>query len=176
MRRLSIMSKIISNSNINIYTESFGYPNSQAVLLIMGANLQCIYWYDEFCTKLAAKGFFVIRYDHRGCSKSSDVDYSKNPYDIMDLTKDAINVIEGYGLQKTHIAGLSMGGQIAQFLGAYCPEKALSLSLISTSSSFRQLFEPKTSNNENELSRPSEEYIKFVGDPRYLKKSERENF
>ena len=86
----------------------------------------------------------------------------------MDLTKDVINIIEGYGLQKAHILGLSMGGQIAQFLGAYYPEKALSLTLISTSSSFRQLFELKNSNNENELSRPTEEYIKLFMIPKVL--------
>jgi len=170
------MSKIISNAGIDIYTESFGNSNNQPVLLIMGASLQSIYWYDEFCTKLATKGFFLIRYDNRGGGKSSEVDYSKNPYDVLDLTQDAISVIEGYNLKKAHIVGLSMGGQIAQFLGAYYPERVLSLTLISTSSSFKQLFELKEQSNKNELSRPTEEYIKFTCNPEYLKKSDKENF
>lgn len=158
--------KIVQNNDIQLWSESFGNPKNPPVLLISGAGAQCILWPDAFCKMLAKQGFFVIRYDNRDVGFSSKVDYSKNPYSITDLTQDAIAVLNTYHLEKAHIVGFSMGGEIAQFLGAYHPEHVLSLTLVATSTdmepgflAFKGIHDPKR------LSGPAAEYVKWANRP-----------
>ena len=58
----------------------------------------------------------------------------------MDIAKDALAVLDSYNIEKANIVGFSMGGQIAQFIGAYFPQRAKTITLMSTSSSFEEAF------------------------------------
>ena len=89
------------------------------------------FWSDAFCQYLANHEFFVIRYDHRDVGESSEIDWQKAPYAMSDLAKDAIPVIDGYGIKKAHFIGDSMGGWICQRIGVDYPERVLSLIIIS---------------------------------------------
>jgi len=155
--------KIIQANNIQIWSESFGKPSHPPILLIMGAGAQSIMWPDDFCKQLAGQGFFVIRYDHRDTGYSSTINYEKHPYNIQDLTQDAIAVLESYDLERAHIVGFSMGGEIAQFFGAYHPERTLSLTLIATSVDMEPGFLAfKGIHDPNRLSAPAPEYVKWA--------------
>lgn len=155
---------IVSLKNgINLWIEFFGNPNDTAILLIIGAGSQCKLWPDEFCKKLSDHGYFVIRYDHRDTGKSSSINYLATPYTTMDLTRDAIAVLDSFNIQSAHIVGFSMGGQIAQFIGAYFPEYAQSITLMATSTSFKEgfnAFEGKLT--PDGLSPPKDYYIKWA--------------
>ncbi|HNC98210.1 MAG TPA: alpha/beta hydrolase, partial [Myxococcota bacterium] len=37
----------------------------EALLLVMGLGSQMVFWPDEFCARLVAAGYQVIRYDNR---------------------------------------------------------------------------------------------------------------
>src|SRR5690554_767841 len=63
--------KIIKTNNIELCTESFGNKDNPAILLIAGATVSMLYWDEEFCQRLADKGFYVIRYDNRDVGKST---------------------------------------------------------------------------------------------------------
>lgn len=128
--------KIIDLNGIHLYTQSFGNNKNPVLLLIIGAGSQCLLWPGAFCESLAENGFFVIRYDHRDTGRSSAIDYETSPYTVMDLASDAIGVLSSYEISAAHIVGFSMGGQIAQFIGAYFPNYALTLTLIATSTNF----------------------------------------
>lgn len=155
--------KFIYSKNIKIWTESFGKQTNPAVLLIIGAGAQSILWPDEFCEKLAKEGFFVIRYDHRDTGLSSLIDYQKNPYNIQDLADDAIAVLNTYAIQKAHIVGFSMGGEIAQFIGAYYPEKVHDIILMATSTNMEPGFNAFSGKyNPKDLSPPLPEYVKWA--------------
>lgn len=52
--------------------------------------MQGLLWTDEFCTELAAQGFYVIRYDQRDTGFSTCVQYEENPYSLRELAQDAI--------------------------------------------------------------------------------------
>lgn len=160
----SFSTKSITLENgISLWVESFGNPENTPILLIIGAGSQCKLWPDEFCKKLADSGYFVIRYDHRDTGKSCSINYQASPYTIMDLSRDAVAVIKSFDLQSAHIVGFSMGGQIAQFIGAYFPEHAKTITLMGTSTSFKEgfdAFEGKITSDG--LSPPKEHYVKWA--------------
>jgi len=122
----------VSNA-IELYTESFGESKNQAIVLVSGAMAPARFWIDEFCQPLADAGYFVIRYDHRDMGLSSAIDYAQHPYILDDLAKDAVAILDAYGIKKAHIVGHSMGGAIAQLLALDYPERVSSIVLISSS-------------------------------------------
>jgi pimeloyl-ACP methyl ester carboxylesterase len=122
--------RFVQSGSIKLWTESFGESKNPAVLLIMGAGAQGIFWPDCFCQLLADKGFFVIRYDNRDSGQSSAINFSRHPYVLDDMADDAIALLDAYGISKAHIIGASMGGSIAQLLALNHPERVLSLVLI----------------------------------------------
>ncbi|MFA6120603.1 MAG: alpha/beta fold hydrolase [Sideroxydans sp.] len=132
------MEKMISTEDsVIIWTETFGKSTDPTVLLIMGAMNQGIFWPDEFCQTLANEGNFVIRYDHRDTGKSSIIDFERHPYSLDTLTRDAVEVLKGHGVEKAVIVGLSMGGYIAQLIAIQHPDLVDKLVLISTTADQR---------------------------------------
>ena len=77
------------------------------------------------------ESFRVLRYDTRG---HGDTDAPQGPYSIKLLAEDAVALLDALGIDKVHFAGLSMGGMIAQYLGANYPERIHSLLLCDTAS------------------------------------------
>lgn len=128
-----MQSHIVKSGGIELYTEHCGKQSDPAILLVAGAMAPAHEWPDEFCAQLAAKHYFVIRYDHRDMGLSSAVDYIKHPYTINDLAKDAIEILDSYSIKKAHIVGHSMGGGIAQLLALDYPDRVQSITLISSS-------------------------------------------
>ena len=108
--------RILKANGITLWTESFGDPNGIPLLLIMGASAQGLYWPDGLVRRLVDRGRFVIRYDNRDTGQSTCFDFAENPYTLDDMTKDAVGVLDGYGLESAHVAGASMGGMIVQQL------------------------------------------------------------
>jgi pimeloyl-ACP methyl ester carboxylesterase len=137
-------------SGIDICYETFGRPDDPAVLLVMGLGGPMGWWPNAFCEQLAERGFYVIRYDNRDTGRStklrqhlvSQVDIVRAflnlpgparvtaPYSLSDLAGDAIGLLDHLGLDRAHLAGVSMGGMIAQLIAIEHPERALSLTSI----------------------------------------------
>jgi len=55
----------VTANGIQIEYDTFGANSSPALLLVMGAGGQMIFWDFEFCELLAKRGHFVIRFDNR---------------------------------------------------------------------------------------------------------------
>ncbi|WEK53758.1 MAG: alpha/beta hydrolase [Candidatus Cohnella colombiensis] len=125
--------KIINNNGLHICTESFGNPASPALLLIMGATASMVWWEDDFCLRLADEGRYVIRYDNRDVGCSISYPLGEPGYTFEDMADDAIHVLDAYGINQAHIAGMSMGGMITQIIALRHPQRVLSTTLISTS-------------------------------------------
>lgn len=124
--------KIIKTNDIKLCTENFGNISDPSILLLAGATVSMLYWDEEFCQKLAGKRFFVIRYDNRDVGKSTFYEPGTTPYDIVDLTNDAISILNGYGIENAHFAGMSLGGLIAQIAAVKFRERVKTITLIST--------------------------------------------
>ena len=71
----------------------------------------------------------VVRIDNRGSGWSR---HAPRPYTIGDLAADARRVIDGLGLGRPTVVGLSMGGMIAQELALRWPDRVGRLVLLGT--------------------------------------------
>jgi pimeloyl-ACP methyl ester carboxylesterase len=134
---------------ITIAFDTFGKRSDPAVLLIMGLAGPLNWWHPELCRQIAARGFFVIRYDNRDVGKSTilrsaggnrrDVvrgfvrPRSTTPYTLSDMASDGVRLLDHLGVKQAHVTGVSMGGMIAQTIAIEHPERVLSLvSIMST--------------------------------------------
>jgi pimeloyl-ACP methyl ester carboxylesterase len=156
--------QIVKANGINIWYETFGQKNHPALLLVMGGCCQGIMWPTEFCELLASEKFYVIRYDHRDTGYSTCFDFKTNPYNLLDLTKDALGLLDALKVEKAHICGLSMGGPIAELMAVYHPERVLTITLIATSCDFRpmNLAYAGLPPEENSLSSPKDIYLSWM--------------
>lgn len=122
--------KILNINDVQICTETFGDLSDPAVLLIMGASASMLWWDEEFCRKLSDKGRFVIRYDNRDVGRSTSYQPGTINYSVMDMTDDAIGVLDAYNISKAHIVGMSLGGMIAQILALRNPDRILTITMM----------------------------------------------
>jgi pimeloyl-ACP methyl ester carboxylesterase len=166
-----------------------GDPSDPALLLVMGLGGQLIAWPQAFVDGLAARGFFVIRYDNRDCGLSTkfegmpDItalfggDGSSAPYRIEDLADDAATLLRHLGLERAHVVGVSMGGMIVQALAIHHPERFLSVASIMSTTGDRFVGAP-TGEAMSALLRPvatsreeaieaSLEGSRVIGSPKY---------
>ena len=73
--------------------------------------------------------FRVIRPDFRGHGLTAAAD---GPYSIDDLAVDALTVLDVLHIDAAHVAGLSLGGMVAQAMAHRAPDRVLSLLLVDT--------------------------------------------
>jgi 3-oxoadipate enol-lactonase/4-carboxymuconolactone decarboxylase len=71
-----------------------------------------------------------LRYDVRGHGRSVVTDA---PFAIADLADDLAGLLDGLGIDRVHLVGLSLGGMTAQSFAARHPERLESLVLVATS-------------------------------------------
>lgn len=74
-------------------------------------------------------GFRVIRPDLRGHGLTT---VTAGPYTIEGMARDMLAVLDALGVGTAHVAGLSVGGLIAQSMAAQAPGRAASLILVDT--------------------------------------------
>jgi 3-oxoadipate enol-lactonase len=77
-----------------------------------------------------AERFRLVRYDIRGHGRS---DTPPGPYAIADVGNDLIALLDDLNVEKAHVAGLSLGGMTAMWLGINAPERLDRLVLLCTS-------------------------------------------
>ncbi|MDZ5621367.1 alpha/beta fold hydrolase [Nocardioides sp. HM23] len=132
-------------SGVEICYQTFGDPDADPLLLVMGLGGPMNWWDTGLCTLLAERGFFVIRYDNRDTGRSSRgtgrVKPSmlfrafvgrrvRAPYSIADLADDAFGLLDHLDIASAHVVGASMGGMIAQTMAIADPDRVRSLTSI----------------------------------------------
>ena len=138
-------------NGIDIVYDTFGDPRAAPLILIMGLASQMIAWDEEFCRDLAARGFWVIRFDNRDIGLSSKLDQYPAPnlgallqqqilgrpvdapYTLRDMARDTVGLMDALGIEQAHVAGASMGGAIAQEMAIHFPDRLRSLTSIMSS-------------------------------------------
>jgi pimeloyl-ACP methyl ester carboxylesterase len=137
------------HTGIELCYQTFGSPDADPLLLVMGLGGPMNWWDTELCTLLADHGFYVIRYDNRDTGRSSRGTGRvtrgmlvraflgrtvRAPYSMNDLAQDAFGLLDHLGLERAHVVGVSMGGMIAQTMALSRPKRVASLvSIMSTS-------------------------------------------
>lgn len=120
-------------NGVPLCVQTFGDPESLAILLIGGAASSMDWWEDEFCEGLASGPRFVIRYDLRDTGQSVSYEPGAPEYGGPDLVADAVGVLDALRVARAHVVGISMGGGIAQHLALDHADRVASLTLIATS-------------------------------------------
>ncbi len=117
----------ITVQDLNVHVLVEGPPGAEAVLLLhsLGTNLHV---WDEQARALARQ-YRVIRPDMRGHGLTGT---TPGPYTIGALARDALGVLDALGIARAHVAGISIGGMIAQSLAAQAPERVRRLMLVDT--------------------------------------------
>ena len=127
-----MLSQHLESEGISLFTESFGDPSHPAILLVMGAMSSGVWWPEEFCRRLAARGRYVIRYDHRDTGRSTSYAPGAAPYSVEELADDAIRVLNGYEVDRAHFVGMSLGGLLSQLVALKHPDRVHTLTLIAS--------------------------------------------
>jgi 3-oxoadipate enol-lactonase len=119
--------EIVTSDGVRIAYDVWGQRGGTPVLLIQGLGMNARGWALQ-------RGAFGRRHrcvatDNRGTGHS---DAPPGPYDLVRMATDAVEVLDGAGIERAHVVGASMGGVIAQIIGVLHPERVQSLVLACT--------------------------------------------
>ncbi len=144
-------------AGLDIAYTTDGDPTGEPLLLLMGLGCQLVMWDPRLIAALVERGYYVIRTDHREIGASGRVAgptfdvrralgrrmlglHVEAPYQLADMARDAVAVLDALGVARAHVLGLSMGGMIAQHLAFGWPTRVRSLtSVMSTPGNRRYL-------------------------------------
>lgn len=145
----------VRGDGVDLHVEDSG-GEGEALVLVMGIGAQLVLWPDELCERLSARGFRVIRLDNRDVGLSTHLSHLPvpdprrtlaraamglrvdAPYTLSHMAGDVRAVLDALGVERAHIAGMSMGGMIAQTFCLEHPARARSLTSIASTTGDRR--------------------------------------
>lgn len=182
----------VGPAGINIAYQRLGDPHAPLALLIMGVAGQSINWPDTFCRALVDRGLQVIRFDNRDAGLSTHMTEAPPPdlpavlagnlksvsYTLSDMAADAVGLLDALGIERAHVVGASMGGQIAQTMAIEHPNRVLSLiSMMSTTGNMsvgqpskealRELFAGPPAVTRDDVIQQALRAMRIIGSPGY---------
>ena len=133
------------STGVELCYQTFGDPDGEPLLLVMGLGGPLTWWDDALCRRLADEGFHVIRYDNRDAGRSSRVPGRvtrgtlvraftglpvRAPYSLDDMAADGLGLLDHLGIESAHVAGISMGGMIVQTMALAAQPRVRSMTSI----------------------------------------------
>lgn len=113
--------------DVDFHVQVSGEATAPALLLIHSLGTSTHVW-DDQAASLSGR-YRVIRLDLRGHGLTTIV---PGPGSIAQYARDTIAVLTALGVTHAHVAGLSIGGLVAQSIGAQAPSLVRSLVLCDT--------------------------------------------
>ena len=179
------------SAGIELCYQTFGDPDSEPLILVMGLGGPMTWWDADLCEMLARAGFYVVRFDNRDIGRSSRAQGRvtratlaqafagarvRAPYTLDDMAADTFGLMDHLGLESAHLVGVSMGGMIAQTMTIAQPRRVRTLtSMLSTTgkrtvgwqspSLFPTLFSPR--NDRDDYIAGSAKVWQLIGSPAY---------
>lgn len=155
------------SSGAEIEIEERGDHADPAFLLIRGLGTQLVQWPDEFLDVLVDAGFRVVTFDNRDVGLSQKFDSAglpevpailsgaaSPPYTLADMARDGIGVLDALEISLAHVAGISLGGMVAQHMASSHGSRCRTVTSIMSSSGAPGLPPPNPQAMEALTSRP----------------------
>ena len=144
---------------IELCYEQIGDENDPPIVLIGGLGQQLHgSWPIDFAGALAARGYCVTRFDNRDVGRSTHMKYpapkplsilrgGNHPqqYHLGDMARDTVGLLDVLGYENAHLAGISMGGMIAQTVAAHYPGRVRTLTSIMSTTGAPRIGRPALS-------------------------------
>ena len=116
------MPKINANG-ISLYYEQHGWDkDADVVVLSNGVLMSTASWAMQ--VPVLAKHYRVLLYDCRGMWQS---DHPAGPYSMEQHADDLAALMDALNIERTHIAGISYGGEISLIFGYKYPQRTISV-------------------------------------------------
>lgn len=138
-------------NGVKIFFRDYGPKHATPILLVHGLGAQLVHWPEHLINFLLKNNYRPITFDNRDSGLSTR--FTKKPsivfgylryffrlpikseYDLNDMAKDGINLLDYLGIKKAHILGTSMGGMISQIICAKYPDRVKTFTLIASTAS-----------------------------------------
>ena len=120
----------VNANGVALGIESFGDDDAPLVLLAGGTTM--LSWPDALCERLVAGGRRAVRFDLRDSGESTTVDPKAPAYTLRDLAADAAALADALGGGRAHLAGIGVGGMVAQVAALDHPGVFSALTLVGT--------------------------------------------
>ena len=108
------------------------FGDAAAPLVLCAGGTTMLSWPDALCESLARGGRHVVRYDLRDSGASSTVDPEAPAYTLRDLAADAAALARELDDRPAHLAGIGVGGMVAQVAALDHPEAFSAVTLAGT--------------------------------------------
>lgn len=112
-------------NGLDIFYRETGH--GEPLLLLAGLGLDHRAWAAQ--VPALSRAFRCITPDNRDIGRSGRV---TGPYTVADMAGDAVGLLDALGIERAHVAGLSMGGAMAQEIAINHPHRVKSLALVAT--------------------------------------------
>jgi 3-oxoadipate enol-lactonase/4-carboxymuconolactone decarboxylase len=117
----------VTVGDLTVHVRVDGPPGGAPLVMLHSLGTTSDIW-DAQAAALA-RSFRVIRPDMRGHGLTG---CTPGPYSMALLARDVAGVMDALGVETAHVAGISIGGMIAQAFAAAYPGRAASLMLVDT--------------------------------------------
>jgi pimeloyl-ACP methyl ester carboxylesterase len=118
---------VVNANGIDIHYRISG-QGTETLLLVNGVGDDLEGWAMQVLPFVAA-GLRVVTFDNRGVGRSS---HPRGPYTSREMAADTKGLVDALGLAPCHLAGVSMGGLIAQEYALAYPNDLHSVVLANT--------------------------------------------
>jgi pimeloyl-ACP methyl ester carboxylesterase len=134
-------------SGIELEFETRGDPRHPTLLLVCGYTSQINGWDSGLVNQLAEQELHVVCFDNRDVGLSTKLTEHVQPmkilkamqageptpsvpYTLSDMAADAIGLLDHLGVERAHVAGMSMGGMIVQTMAIEHPARVATLTSV----------------------------------------------
>jgi 3-oxoadipate enol-lactonase/4-carboxymuconolactone decarboxylase len=117
----------INVGDLTVHVRIDGAPGGEPLVMLHSLGTTASVW-DAQAEALAGS-FRIIRPDMRGHGLTTS---TPGPYSMAQLAADVAGVMDALRIGAAHVAGISIGGMIAQALAAADPSRVKSLMLVDT--------------------------------------------
>jgi len=108
--------------DVDLYYEFHGPEHAEVLVLSNGILMSTASW--AFQTPVLSRHYRLLLYDCRGMWQS---DHPPGPYTMEQHADDLAGLLDGLGIERAHIGGISYGGEISLTFALRHPERTSSL-------------------------------------------------